>query len=674
MAHKKWIIRQADKERASAVSEKFNIDAFVAFLLVSRGITDDADIAAFLSDSYMLASPFDFVDMEEASFVIGDAIDNGDKICIYGDYDCDGVTSTALLYSYLRNEGADVCYYIPSRESEGYGLNNSAIDKIAADGVNLIITVDNGISAIEQANHIYDLGMQLVITDHHQIGSELPRAEAIVNPHRPENNLKFREYCGVGVAFKLVCAMYDGEAQDVLNEYADFAAIGTIADIMPLTDENRSLVRAGLEKINNNPRPSIKAFAESNSKKSYTANDIAFQLCPRINAMGRMGDASRAVEFLISENLDDCREKCNRLNLENTNRQETEKNILDDIEKKIEANPSLVKGRVIVIDGEGYHHGVIGIVASHLVDKYGKPSFVIGVDENGIARGSARSIDGFNIYDAISACGDDLVQFGGHPLAAGITLNQDKINDFREHINAYAKEKYPTMPPLSLTLDYKISPFYLTIDLANALQSLEPYGAGNPQAVFGVFNMNLRAVTPLKEGKHLKLELEKKGKKIWAIKFGQTAESFPYKPGDVIDLAVKISLNHYNGKLYLSTHIVDVRLSTTDDDAYFKELNDYNLFLLNGNGDPSLYPDRQVCKIVYSYLKQNGGWNYSLDDLYFRLQGRVNYSQLMFSLKAFVQSGLIRFDSKISLNNVQNKVNLEDTKILKTIKERLISG
>ena len=394
MAHKKWIIRQADKERASAVSEKFNIDAFVAFLLVSRGITDDADIAAFLSDSYMLASPFDFVDMEEASFVIGDAIDNGDKICIYGDYDCDGVTSTALLYSYLRNEGADVCYYIPSRESEGYGLNNSAIDKIAADGVNLIITVDNGISAIEQANHIYDLGMQLVITDHHQIGSELPRAEAIVNPHRPENNLKFREYCGVGVAFKLVCAMYDGEAQDVLNEYADFAAIGTIADIMPLTDENRSLVRAGLEKINNNPRPSIKAFAESNSKKSYTANDIAFQLCPRINAMGRMGDASRAVEFLISENLDDCREKCNRLNLENTNRQETEKNILDDIEKKIEANPSLVKGRVIVIDGEGYHHGVIGIVASHLVDKYGKPSFVIGVDENGIARGSARSIDG----------------------------------------------------------------------------------------------------------------------------------------------------------------------------------------------------------------------------------------------------------------------------------------
>ncbi|MFR4107570.1 MAG: single-stranded-DNA-specific exonuclease RecJ, partial [Eubacterium sp.] len=238
MAHKKWIIRQADKERASAVSEKFNIDAFVAFLLVSRGITDDADIAAFLSDSYMLASPFDFVDMEEASFVIGDAIDNGDKICIYGDYDCDGVTSTALLYSYLRNEGADVCYYIPSRESEGYGLNNSAIDKIAADGVNLIITVDNGISAIEQANHIYDLGMQLVITDHHQIGSELPRAEAIVNPHRPENNLKFREYCGVGVAFKLVCAMYDGEAQDVLNEYADFAAIGTIADIMPLTDEN----------------------------------------------------------------------------------------------------------------------------------------------------------------------------------------------------------------------------------------------------------------------------------------------------------------------------------------------------------------------------------------------------------------------------------------------------
>lgn len=670
MSYKKWIVRDADKEKASALSEKFNIDPFIAFLLVSRGIDNDLSVSNFISDSFELVSPFDFADMEEAAFTIGDAVDNGEKICIYGDYDCDGVTSTALLYSFLKNEGADVCYYIPNRESEGYGLNISAIDKIKNMGVDLVVTVDNGIASIDEAEHIYNCGMRLVVTDHHQLSDKMPRAEAIVNPHREDNNLKFKEYCGVGVAFKLVCAMSD-DIDYLIDTYIDLVAIGTIADVVPLINENRAFVRAGLKSINENKRPAIKAFADSNGSKKYTAVDIAFQLCPRINAMGRMGDASRAVEFLICDNDDDCSFMCDQLNIENAHRQEVEKNILDDINEKIAENPRLAADRVIVIDGENYHHGVIGIAASHILEKYSKPVIIIGVDDDGIARGSARSIDGFNIFDAISACKEDLVQFGGHPLAAGITLNKDKISDFRKHINEYAINKYPMMPPQTLVIDCKLSPFYLTTDLVDSLSVLEPFGAMNPPAVFGIYKMTLISVTPLSEGKHIRLELEKKGRKIRVVKFNTEFDKFPYQPGDVLNLAVKISKNLYKEKVYLSVQAVDIKLAGVDDDKYFEEKNDYELYRLTKKAKPSLYPKREDCALVYKYIKRNNGYAYSLDDLYFRLQDKISYGALMFAIKAFVQSKLINYNEKITLNSVNNKVDLQETEILKSLKGRL---
>lgn len=668
MAHKRWVVRDANKEKASAISEKFNIDPFVAFLLVSRGIDDDLSVSNFLADSFEMVSPYNFVDMEEASFVIGDAVDNGEKICIYGDYDSDGVTSTALLYSFLKDEGADVCYYIPDRETEGYGLNMSAIDKIYDMGVNLIVTVDNGISAIDEAEHIYELGMSMVVTDHHQLASELPRAEAIVNPHRPENDLRFREYCGVGVAFKLVCAMADCEPAELLDKYADLVAIGTIADVMPLVEENRAFVRAGLNKINNNPRLSIKALIESNGSKEYSSTDVAFQFCPRINAMGRMGDASRAVEFLISEDKEKCAFMCQQLNLENSHRQETEKDIFESIEKQIAENPSLVKDRVIVIAGENYHFGVIGIVASRIVEKYGRPAIIIGIDENGIAHGSARSIVGFNIFDAISSCENELVRFGGHPLAAGVTMEKDKVDLFRKMINDYAYKAYHSMPVQELLLDCKLSPFYLTLDLMDDLAKLEPYGEGNPQAVFGIFNMKLVSVSPLSEGKHIRLELEKKGRRIKVVKFGTRPEDFPYTAGDMLNLAVKASKNLYRDKMYLSVQAVDVRLASTDDDKYFAEKNVFDIYEAVGKGDESLYPDRKACAVVYNFLKKNNGYDYSVDDLYFRLQNDITYGQLMMALGAFVDGGLISISDKITVNPVSSKVNLEETQTIKALK------
>lgn len=671
MAIKKWVIRQADKERASQISEKFNIDPFVAFLMVSRGIVDDIDVVNFMTDEFMLFSPFDMADMDEAVFTVSEAIENGDKICVYGDYDCDGVTSTTLLVDFLRSKGADVCYYIPSRETEGYGLNNSAIDEIARWGVNLIITVDNGISAFDEAEHIYELGMSLVVTDHHQLtDGKLPRAEAVVNPHREDNAMDFRDFCGVGVAFKFAVAMDEDNVEDVVERYIDLVAIGTIADVMPLKEENRAFVRRGLQKLNNNPRKSLAPLIKRNSNE-ITSQDIAFQICPRINAMGRMGDAKRAVEFLLCDDAAQAVSACNSLDEENANRQQVEQEIIEDVKKQIKKNPRLVASPIIVVAGKGYHHGVIGIVAAHILEKYGKPTFVIGIDENGVARGSARSVEGFNIFEALTACSDDMIQFGGHPLAAGITLKEDMIEKFSADINEFAIKNYPIMPQVELTLDFKLAPSYLNLDLVDSLSVLEPYGAGNSQAVFGIYKLRLLGVTPLSEGKHIRLDLQKKDTKIRVVKFSTPYDDFPYKPGDELNLAVKVSKNAYNGKMYLSVQAVDIRLSSLDEDKYFAEKSAYDLYRYMGKVDESLYPTREDCAFVYKYLKKNNGYPYSLENLYLRLQNNMTYGKLMFALKAFSQGGLINYKKGITLNTVKEKVNLEETPILKALKGRL---
>ena len=610
-------------------------------------------------------------DMDEAVFTVSEAIENGDKICIYGDYDCDGVTSTTLLVDFLRNKGADVCYYIPSRETEGYGLNNSAIDEIARWGVNLIVTVDNGISAFDEAEHIYELGMSLVVTDHHQLtDGKLPRAEAVVNPHREDNAMDFRDFCGVGVAFKFAVAMDEDNVEDIVERYIDLVAIGTIADVMPLKEENRAFVRRGLQKLNNNPRKSLAPLIKRNSNE-ITSQDIAFQICPRINAMGRMGDAKRAVEFLLCDDAAQAASACNFLDEENANRQQVEQEIIEDVKKQIKKNPRLAASPVIVVAGKGYHHGVIGIVAAHILEKYGKPTFVIGIDENGVARGSARSVEGFNIFEALTACSEDLIQFGGHPLAAGITLKEDMIEKFSADINEFAIENYPVMPQVELTLDFKLAPSYLNLDLVDSLSVLEPYGAGNSQAVFGIYKLRLLGVTPLSEGKHIRLDLQKKDTKIRVVKFSTPYDDFPYKPGDELNLAVKVSKNAYNGKMYLSVQAVDIRLSSLDEDKYFAEKSVYDLYRYTGKVDESLYPTREDCALVYKYLKKNNGYPYSLEDLYFRLQSNVTYGKLMFALKAFSQGGLINYKKGITLNTVKEKVNLEETPILKALKGRL---
>lgn len=673
MSYKKWIVADADKEKASALSEKLNIDAVIAFLLVSRGVADELKAASFLSDATTYASPYSFKDMDKAVNEINCAIDAGQRICIYGDYDCDGVTSTSLLYLVFESLGADVFYYIPNRIEEGYGMNIGAIDKIKDKGADLIVTVDNGISAIEEAEYIYSLGMRLVVTDHHQIGDTLPRAEAVVNPHREDNDLRFRDFAGVGVAFKLACALCEAEVDEFLYEYADLVAIGTIGDVVPLRDENRGFVKKGLELINNYSRIGLEVLRKkaSGSDSPLTAVDVAFLCCPRINAAGRMDKASTAVELLITEDYETASFKAEQLCDDNEYRHKTETKILEDIEQAVLKNPSLVEDRVIVIGAENYHKGVIGIVASHIVSRYGKPAIIISIDENGSATGSARSVEGFNIYEAIDSCRDMLSHFGGHPLAAGLGLAADDIDKFRERINEYAKAQYPIMPAQCLKLDMKISPFYLNTAFAQSLEALEPYGAENSQPIFGLFNMTLESITPIGDGKHIRFEISKKGKKIRVVKFRTTVDDFPFAVGDSIDVAVRVSNSFFKERLYLSVQAVDVRKSMIDEDKYFAQKLDYEQFRLGNPAQTQQYPDRAVCAMIYKYLKQNNGYKYTVDDLYFTLNQQVTYAQLCYALEAFEQAGLINRGKTITVNKVDFKVDLERTQVLATLKGRI---
>lgn len=673
MSLKKWIVAQADKEKASEISEKLNIDPFIAFLLVSRGIDNELAASNFLSSSCEITSPFSLADMDKAVKRINYALENGEKICIYGDYDCDGVTSTALLYTFFESIGADVIYYIPNRLTDGYGMNKSAIEGIKKQGTDLIITVDNGISSFEEADYISTLGMELIVTDHHQIGDKLPSAVAVINPHREDNDIPFRDFAGVGVAFKLACAVYGGDAGDLLEQYADLVAIGTIGDVVPLRSENRSVTKYGINLINQDSRIGLTALRQcaGNSDGELTAVDIAFQICPRINAAGRMDDPNRAVELLISDDYQEAAFKAQQLNTENVHRHEVESNILDSIRKTTESDLNLVQDRVIVIDGDGFHHGVIGIVASHIVTMYGKPAIVIAVDENGECTGSARSIEGFNIFEAIASCEDMLTHFGGHPLAAGLGIKKDDIPKFRKKINEFAREKYPVMPVQSLRLDCKLSPFYINLDLVDSLTALEPYGAENPQAVFGLFNVNLVSVTPISDGKHVRFEVEKKGKIFKIVQFKTTLDDVPYKKGDKLDFAVKISKNLFKGKYYLSIKSVGVRRNGIDDDRYFKEKADLELFKLGNNNETDIYPDRDDFKLLYRFLRQNKGWKYSMEDLYFALEQKLTYGQLCYAVDALNEACLISVNDKITLNEVHGKTDLEKTNVIKTLKGRL---
>ncbi len=613
MILRKWEVRPLDKERAAAFAQTYGVPFFLAMLMNIRGLDDAAHLREFLGEGEPLSDPFLLKDMDKAAARITRAVDNMEKIAVYGDYDADGVTSTAMLYSYLETRGADVIFYIPQREGEGYGMNMGAVEYLKEQGVSLIVTVDNGISSVQEVARANELGIDVVVTDHHRPQEILPDAVAVVDAYRPDDTSPYKHFSGVGIAFKLLMALEDGagDVEDLLEAYSDLAAIGTIGDIVPLTGENRTLIRAGLERLSQSDRPGVQALLENAgiAGKALTSTNVAFTLVPRINATGRMGAPERAVRLLISGYEEEAEVLSEEICADNEERRRVEAEIAEAAFADIEAK-GYMKDRVVVVDGENWHHGVIGIVASRVTERCGKPCMIISRGETE-AKGSGRSIEGFSLFEAICACGDLLIKFGGHPMAAGITLKPENIEAFRKRINQYAAEHFPQMPTQTVTLDCKLNPAALSVSMAQSLTQLEPFGNGNPQPVFGLFNMELSTVTPVGGGGHLRLTLEKNGAVITAMRFNTKPEELSYHIGDKIDLAVQLEAREFRGQPSLTVIVRDMKFAAFDTEKNIASLASFEKWqrgeVLSAEDKNRLYPDRACLAAIYRALRTVNG-------------------------------------------------------------------
>lgn len=673
MSRKKWLVSALDKELASDIAEEYDIDPFCSLLLVSRGITDDSEIFDFFSKECRLSDPFEIKDMDKAVERIRKAIEEKEKILIYGDYDADGVTSTALLYLYLKSENADVITYIPDRNSEGYGLNLDAVKEISEKGVKLIITVDNGISAFNEADYISSLGMDLVITDHHKASHTIPLAVAVVDPHRYDCPSEFKLWAGVGVAFKLVCALSDKTTDELLDLYSDLVTIGTIGDIVSLTGENRAIVKHGLKILNKTTRPGVKALKQiaGVDGKEINASTVAFSLVPRINAIGRISSAEEAFRLLISEEEGNALFYAQTVDSSNVTRQDVEKIISGEAEAQIRNNPEMLYDRVLIFSGENWHGGVIGIVAARLTQKYGKPCIVI-TDDGKEAKGSGRSIEGFSLYEAINSASHLLNHFGGHTLAAGFGLDSENIDDFKKAVQDYAKTV--EMPFATVALDCKLKPEFISADVLDVISALEPFGAGNPQPMFGLFGMTLTSVQPIGGGKHLRLSLRRGNATVSALYFGVTLNDFPYDEGDILDLAVRLEKNEYMGQTKVSIYIKDVRMSGTDDDKYLRSVRLYEKLKrkekLSEKQIEFITPTRQNIADVFRFIRSNKGWKHDLDVLCYRLSSDGSDAcRVLTAIDVLEELGIFRKNgNEILLADTECKVNLDDSKLLGYLK------
>ena len=613
MILRKWEVRPLDKERAAAFAQTYGVPFFLAMLMNIRGLDDAAHLREFLGEGEPLSDPFLLKDMDKAAARITRAVDNMEKIAVYGDYDADGVTSTAMLYSYLETRGADVIFYIPQREGEGYGMNIGAVEYLKEQGVSLIVTVDNGISSVQEVARANELGIDVVVTDHHRPQEILPDAVAVVDAYRSDDTSPYKHFSGVGIAFKLLMALEDGagDVEDLLEAYSDLAAIGTIGDIVPLTGENRTLIRAGLERLSQSDRPGVQALLENAgiAGKALTSTNVAFTLVPRINATGRMGAPERAVRLLISGYEEEAEVLSEEICADNEERRRVEAEIAEAAFADIEAK-GYMKDRVVVVDGENWHHGVIGIVASRVTERCGKPCMIISRGETE-AKGSGRSIEGFSLFEAICACGDLLIKFGGHPMAAGITLKPENIEAFRKRINQYAAEHFPQMPTQTVTLDCKLNPAALSVSMAQSLTQLEPFGNGNPQPMFGLFNMELSNVTPVGGGGHLRLTLEKNGAVITAMRFNTKPEELPYHIGDKIDLAVQLEAREFRGQPSLTVIVRDMKFAAFNTEKNIASLSSFEKWqrgeVLSAEDKNRLYPDRACLAAIYRALRTVNG-------------------------------------------------------------------
>lgn len=704
------------------LAEELGVSELFAILLRNRGYDDPASATAFLrNEESVLHDPFLLKDIVPAVDRIRRAVESRERIVIYGDYDVDGVTSVSMLYLYLSSKGADVSYYIPSRSAEGYGLSIPAVARLAEEGAELIVTVDTGITACEEVEYAKELGIDMVITDHHECRPELPLACAVVNPHRPDCEYPFKELAGVGVVFKFVCAYEmtlsreSGEkAIDALrricNQYADLAAIGTIADVMPIKDENRLIVAKGLKLVDGTERPGLRALIEAISagnnltksassltpakKKKITSGFIGFGIAPRINAAGRISTASKAAELLLAESDETAKELAYELCEINRARQVEENRIAEQAYVKIEESFDPENDRILVLEDDSWHQGIIGIVASRVTEKYGLPSILITFDgatrgypsDDDIGKGSGRSVKGINLVEAMNSCSDVLIKYGGHELAAGLSLKRSDIPEFRRRLNEYVKLNMDANPVnVDIEADAVIGFDDMTLEVANELYFLEPYGISNPTPIFMLEDAVIQKIIPVGAGKHTKLMLTDGERTVCAMYFGLQTSRFPFSVNERVDTMVNLDINDYMNIKTVQLIVQDMKHSRralkqySNEKARFTEILHGAEFLTEEN----IIPSREDLALVYTSVRREtraGRDEFSVYELLalvnVNYSRTVNYSKLMYILKIFIEleicgveeagEDVYRFD--IYYNS--SKTSIERSAVLKRLRQQ----
>ncbi len=676
MAHAIWESKASNKEKSREIAEKYGVPGYTAHLLSTRGFLTEEQIEMMLGmNEPYFRDPFEIKDMDKAVARIEAALESFERIAIFGDYDVDGITSTAMLFSYIEMSGGNAFAMIPDRVKDGYGIRKSAIDYISEQGATLIITVDNGVNAIEEAEYAASLGIDMVITDHHQPGESLPNAVAVVDPHRHDDTSEFKHYCGAGVVFKLLSAIC-GDWTIVAENYADLAALGTIADVMPLIDENRLIVKIGLDAINSRDRIGIDSLikAAGMGDKELKASDIAYTLAPRINAAGRMGLADRALHLLLSEDDEEADDYAKALCDDNNRRQNCEIQMASETARMLDENPNLLADKVIVIDGEGWNVGIIGIYASRMCEGYGKPCIIISKDGD-IAHASGRSLSGFSLYEALTSCSDLLELYGGHEQAAGFTIKTENIPAFKKAINEFA-DRFDAMPIPRLSIDCELQAKHLNMGLVDAALLLEPFGEGNPIPIVGIMGCEIKDISHLKNGMHQKLVVGNRAGCAEVLLFSVQDAFFPYKVGDVVDIAVRLSVNEYRNRQSLSAVAAAIKPSGVDRmqtiiDERLHELLKRKRPLTKEQAE-RLLPQRNDIEILYRYLREQNGFGGDFEVMFAALskRGIENYARMLCAVDVLNETGLIGIagsgtKSRITLSDVSGKVDLENCETMR---------
>ena len=697
-----------------ALTQALGIDPVVSRLLWNRGYRTPEDARAYFSlANEILGDPFALADMKNATDRIKRALSEREKITIYGDYDADGVTSVSILWLYLREKGADVSYYIPERTGEGYGVSLDAVERIARDGTKLIVTVDTGISAIDEVERAKELGVDFVVTDHHECGKSIPDAVAVVNPKRADCSYPFKSLAGVGVVFKLLCALEEAltgaERITAVNTVAisccDLVALGTIADVVPVVGENRLLVKLGLEMIEKRPRPSIAALLETiaakgdqrdkskkTKKQAVTSQFISYNVSPRINAVGRVRSASLAVEFLLADTPERASELAGVLCDTNRERQEEEARIERDVYAMLEADHDFEKDPVIVLCSDEWHCGVIGVVASHVTEHVGLPTILVSFKDkkepypspDDVGRGSGRSVKGLNLFEALCSCSDILTKSGGHELAAGLSIKRGDFPEFKERINAYARERITREAIIpTLDADCELTGNEITLSLVEEISKMEPFGTDNPPPFFVSRDLVVRQIIPVSGGKHIKMLVGMGDLTFEAMLFRTPESALDVYVGEKVDLYYSLGINEYAGRRSVQLIVKDSKRSKRTVERADVERAALARILAGEKPDGIAVPvpERGDFIAVYRLIRDT----VSMGEKFFSVRGMsarltadpaspFGYLKLGLILRIFEETGLIKITSegedllKIDLAKTDGKVDLEHSTILANVK------